>query len=85
MKNKPYHDNFKSYLVKKLRVKQKNHTDKLSVAEIDSIKTLKDFDDVYTSKAHGFKDALDYYEKASSLQFLPNINTPTIRMVPINT
>ena len=33
---------------------------------------------MYTSKAHGFKDALDYYEKCSSLQFLPNIKTPTL-------
>lgn len=84
LKNKPYHDNFKSYLVKKLRVKQKNHTDKLSVEEINSIKTLKDFDDVYTSKAHGFENALDYYEKASCLQFLPNINTPTLILNALN-
>ena len=84
LKNKPYHDNFKSYLVKRLRVKQKNHTDKLSVKEINSIKTLKDFDDIYTSKAHGFRDALEYYEKASSLQFLPNIKVPALILNALN-
>lgn len=84
LKNKPYHDNFKIYLVKRLRVKQKKHADKLSVEQVNSIKTLKDFDDVYTSKAHGFKDALDYYEKASSLQFLPNIKTPTLILNALN-
>lgn len=84
LKNKPYHDNFKIYLVKRLRVKQKKHSDKLSVEQVNSIKTLKDFDDVYTSKAHGFKDALDYYEKASSLQFLPNIKTPTLILNALN-
>ncbi|NND12055.1 MAG: alpha/beta hydrolase, partial [Flavobacteriaceae bacterium] len=28
--------------------------------------------------AHGFKDALDYYEKSSSLTFIPEIKTPTL-------
>ena len=83
-KNRPYHDNFKMYLVKRLRVKQKRHEDKLSIEEINSIKTLKDFDDVYTSKAHGFKDALDYYDKASSLQYLPYIKTPTLILNALN-
>ena len=72
------------YLVKRLRVKQKRHEDKLSIEEINSIKTLKDFDDVYTSKAHGFKDALDYYDKASSLQYLPYIKTPTLILNALN-
>jgi predicted alpha/beta-fold hydrolase len=56
----------------------------ISVKEIDNIKTLKDFDDAYTSKAHGFKDALDYYEKSSSLQFLQNIKIPTLIINSLN-
>ena len=55
-----------------------NHSDKMSASDLDKIKTLKDFDDVYTSKAHGFKDAYDYYQKNSSNQFLPNIKIPTL-------
>ena len=47
-------------------------------ATIKSIVTLKDFDDIYTSKAHGFKDAMDYYTQSSSLQFLNNIGIPTL-------
>jgi uncharacterized protein len=77
-KNVLYHDMFKKYLIDKLKQKQKRFPDLISDADINSIKTLKDFDDVYTSKAHGFKDALDYYEKSSSLQFLNNISIPTL-------
>src|SRR5690606_24838214 len=40
--------------------------------------TLKDFVDVYTSKAHGFEDAEDYYKKSSSLQYLRQIKSPTL-------
>ncbi len=54
------------------------HPEQFSSSDFNSIKTLKDFDDVYTSKAHGFKNALDYYEKSSCLQFLPNIKIRTL-------
>jgi len=37
---------------------------------------MRDFDDFYTSVQCGFKDAKDYYQKSSSLQFLKNIEAP---------
>ena len=77
-KNILYADMFKKHLIAKLRSKQKQFPEIISTDEINSIKTLKDFDDVYTSRAHGFSDALDYYEKSSSLQFLPNIKVPSL-------
>ena len=43
-----------------------------------------DFDNVYTSKSHGFSDAIDYYEKCSCLQFLPNIKTPSLIINALN-
>ncbi|MFK7971091.1 MAG: YheT family hydrolase [Bacteroidia bacterium] len=39
---------------------------------------LRDFDDRYTAPLHGFADGADYYAKSSSLQFLPNIQIPTL-------
>lgn len=84
LKNKPYHDNFKKYLVDRLKIKQNQHSDKLNIKVIKSIKTLRDFDNVYTSRAHGFKDADDYYKQCSSLQFLSNIKTPTLIINALN-
>jgi hypothetical protein len=83
-KNMLFHDRFKRHLVNRLKIKQKNFAKELSVEDIDSIKTLFDFDTIYTSKAHGFKDALDYYEQCSSLQFLPNIKVPTLIINALN-
>lgn len=83
-KNTLYHDRFKRYLVNRLKDKQRQFSDLLSVEDIKSINTLKDFDDVYTAKAHNFKDAFDYYEKSSSLQFLQNIKTPTLIINALN-
>ena len=79
-----YHDRFKKHLVDKLKVKQKIFPDLISDADIKSIKTLKDFDNIYTSRAHGFIDALDYYEKSSSLQFLATIKKPTLIVNALN-
>ena len=56
----------------------------LSMEAFRSIVSLRDFDDVYTSKAHGFRNASDYYKQCSCLQFLPNIKTPTLIINALN-
>ncbi len=73
-----YSQVFLYYLRKKYRLKMQQHPDKMNPSDLNKIKTLKDFDDIYTSKAHGFKDAYDYYQKSSSNQFLPNIKIPVL-------
>jgi len=77
-KNIPYALRFKKNLVNKLKEKQKHFPEKISDDDIKNVITLKDFDDIYTSRAHGFKDALDYYEQCSCLQFLPSIKVPAL-------
>ena len=84
LKNKPFHDRFLKDLVVHLKEKQQLFPTKISLEAIKNIKTLLDFDNVYTSKAHGFKDALDYYEKCSSLQFLPNVKVPSLIINALN-
>ena len=51
---------------------------------IKDIKTIYEFDDVYTAPVHGFKDAKDYYTKNSSKQFLKDIHTPTLMIHAID-
>ncbi|WP_417860493.1 YheT family hydrolase [Winogradskyella sediminis] len=84
LKNKHYAIRFLAHLKAKLKPKLEQFPNDLSLADFNAIKTLKDFDDIYTSKAHGFKNAIDYYEKASCLQFLPNIKVPTLIINALN-
>ena len=77
-KNILYARRFRRHLVEKLWAKNKLYPDQITVKEIRSIKNLKDFDDIYTSKAHGFNDALDYYRKCSCRQFLSNVQIPSL-------
>lgn len=84
LKNKPYAIRFLKHLLEKLERKHQNFPERINKETIRSIKTLYDFDEVYTSKAHGFTNALDYYTKSSSLQFLPTIKVPTLIINALN-
>lgn len=83
-KNKAYVINFLAHLKKKLILKVEKYPDQISKRDFKAIKDLKDFDDIYTSKAHGFKNAEDYYAKASCLQFLPNVKVPSLIINALN-
>lgn len=65
-------------LKKKFREKSKSFPDQATKEDFKKIKSLLDFDTIYTSKAHGFEDAYEYYQKNSSLQFLPEIKIPVL-------
>lgn len=77
-RNWVYSERFLITLKQKIKEKSVRFPEKITLSEIQKIRTLKDFDDVYTSKAHNFRDADDYYEKCSSLPFLHQIQVPTL-------
>lgn len=83
-KNWIYAKRFKKTLIQKLLKKHQLFPQHIDLKTIQNIKTLKDFDDVYTSKAHGFKDAEDYYKRSSSLDYLPQIRTPSLIINALN-
>jgi predicted alpha/beta-fold hydrolase len=71
-----YRNSFLLNLRKKYKSKMKNFPEKMTTSDYKKITSLFEFDNLYTAPAHGFKNALEYYEKNSSLQFLPNIEIP---------
>lgn len=48
------------------------------VERLKSVKTIVEFDDLLTAPLHGFKNAMHYYQEASSRQFLRHIAVPTL-------
>ena len=50
----------------------------LDTAPLTGIKTLMEFDNLYTAPLHGFENALHYYRSCSALHFLDNIYVPTL-------
>ncbi len=73
-----YQKRFLNNLKKKVIEKSKVHPGVFKLKEIMEAKTIMDFDDNLTAPIHGFKDAADYYEKNSALNFLQHIKIPTL-------
>lgn len=47
-------------------------------AKLDSLRTLRQFDDLITAPMHGFDDSSDYYQRASAMPVLGEIATPLL-------
>jgi len=62
----------------KIKAKMAFMPDKINDNDYKEIKNFKQFDDRYTAPIHGFKNALDYWGKCNSLQFIKNIEIPTL-------
>lgn len=77
-KNKLYTQRFEKELKAQLFERQQYFPEKLSKSDISACNSLLAIDELYTSKAHGYKNAADYYKKCSCLQFLPTISIPTL-------
>lgn len=71
-----YRNSFLKDLRRKYKEKMLDFPEKMNLSDYKKITSLLEFDNIYTAPAHGFKDAYDYYEKNSSLQFLPHIQIP---------
>lgn len=79
-----YSKRFLSNLKKKVKAKWHKMPDKIDIAPLKNIETLISFDDHYTAPIHGFKNAVDYYESCSSINFINDIKVPTLIVNAIN-
>ena len=83
--NRLYLNNFlKTLKAKSFGKLQKFPNSFLTQKNIKAIQNFKDFDDIYTAPAHGFKNAEEYWLKSSCKQFIPNIKTPTLLLTALD-
>ncbi|EMR04477.1 YheT family hydrolase [Cesiribacter andamanensis] len=83
--NTLYRKRFMRKLYKKLQ--QKLQLQPHLPIDLDRFKEIKgfpDFDTCYTAPLHGFKDSADFYAQASSGQFIPHIQVPTLLANALN-
>lgn len=73
-----YEQRFLATLLKKVKLKHHMMPDKIDISKLHLIKSLWDFDEIYTAGFHGFDDAEDYYTQCSTVQFLNSISIPTL-------
>ena len=79
-----YLNRFLKKLEKKIRAKSIRYPDLISAEDFEQIKTFRDFDNRYTAPLHGFRDADDFYTKASSGPYLSSIQVPALIVNALN-
>lgn len=73
-----YQWNFVRKLREKALLKLADYPDVAHPARVEVVRSIREFDDVFTAPLHGFRDAADYYARSSSLPYLTRIRRPTL-------
>lgn len=76
--NRIYMDRFLVNLRAKIREKMRRFPGEVSDAGLDAMRTFREFDGAYTAPLHGYRDAEDYWARASSRPVLGRITIPTL-------
>jgi hypothetical protein len=73
-----YQQNFVVSLKQRIRRKARLYPTHYSTAPLARVRSVRQFDDVYTAPMSGYRDAADYYYKASALRVADRIRVPTL-------
>ncbi len=73
-----YQWNFVRDLKRRMRRKEQFHPGLFDLARLNAIKTVREFDEVYTAPYFGFRNAEDYYHRASAMRVIDRIRVPAL-------
>lgn len=73
-----YHRHFLSSLKARLRRKAVLFPGRWDVSPLDSMNTITQFDEAYTARDGGYRDVVDYYDRAGARHVLQHIAVPTL-------
>lgn len=76
--NRLYEWNFVRNLKARMRRKARLFPGRFPLDGLNRIQTVRQFDDAFTAPHHGFRDARDYYHRASALRVVDKIRIPTL-------
>lgn len=79
-----YRKKFLKKLKVKMTAKAQQFPELVSVDNIELIDSFPKFDERYTAPIHGFKNAVDFYHKASVKNYLQGIRIPTLIVNALN-
>jgi predicted alpha/beta-fold hydrolase len=73
-----YNQRFVAALKRRMTRAAELYPERYDPAALRHVRTVRDFDTRYTAPHSGFRDADDYYARASALQFVGRISVPTL-------
>jgi predicted alpha/beta-fold hydrolase len=82
--NQLYMRQFLKSLNEKMKLKAQLFPNSIDTTGIDKITNFWEWDNRFTAKINGFKNAEDYYNQCNALQFLEQLNVPTLLLNALN-
>ena len=76
--NALYQWNFVKDLKRRIRRKERVHPGLFDLKRLSAVRTVREFDEVYTARYFGFRGADDYYHRASALRIIDRVRVPTL-------
>ncbi len=76
--NSLYRWSFVRALRRRVRRKAERFPHLYDATNVRHVRSVREFDELYTAPHAGFRDAADYYERSSALQFIERICIPTL-------
>ena len=73
-----YQWNFVKDLKRRMRRKARCHPGAFDLSRLAGIRTVRAFDEIYTAPHFGFRDAEDYYHRASAMRVIDRIRIPAL-------
>jgi predicted alpha/beta-fold hydrolase len=73
-----YEWNFVRDLKRRMRRKDKHRRGAFDLSTLARIRTVREFDEVYTAPHFGFADAEDYYHRASAMRVIDRVRVPAL-------
>jgi uncharacterized protein len=73
-----YQWNFVKDLKRRMRRKDRFWPGRFDLSKLKSVRTVRDFDEVYTAPYFGFSGADDYYHRASAMRIIERIRIPAL-------
>jgi predicted alpha/beta-fold hydrolase len=73
-----YQWNFVRDLKRRMRRKARVQPGRFDLSQLNAIRTVRAFDEIYTAPHFGFRNAEDYYHRASAMRIVDRISIPAL-------
>lgn len=73
-----YHWNFVRHLKERMRRKARHYPGRFDISLLSGIRTVRQFDEVYTAPHFGFGTSANYYRQASAMRVVERIQVPAL-------
>ncbi|UFH55481.1 YheT family hydrolase [Spirosoma sp. KNUC1025] len=76
--NRFYRNRFMKKLVVKLKQKADRFPGRLDMSKLREVRQWRDFDEFFSAPVNSYRNAEDFYTQASAINFMADINVPTL-------